>query len=144
MNRPNRTLAVSTIVLGVFFILVSIALLVGVWIVQARLTTAVNNLFEIPTRLLTIGVNEIDQWVRAGQVANSAVDELSGEIGEINQTIQENPVVFMAVNSLTNGRLYPALERVQTLGQSVYTRLSEAQTALRSMRLCSSLPTKTA
>lgn len=134
VRKPRRGLAITAIVLSAILIVVSLAAVVGVWVVQARLSQAVNRAFDLPDKLLSAAVVEIDQWVSAGQLAANAVDELSGEVQKINDTVQDRPVILGLINELTNGKLIPALQRVNAGGQAIYDKLNQAQSNVRTMR----------
>jgi hypothetical protein len=130
MITSKRVLAIVGLVLCAIFFLVSIAGIIGVWIVQARVSDIVEGVFEVADQAL-VGLNSgVERMAARQDEISTRLDEVSSGVEQLGARVVETPVLILGINELLDGRLVPALQQTDQVARELYGGLNRLQASL--------------
>lgn len=138
MRIFKRVLAVTAIVLCVLFLLVSLAGIVGAWVIRERVNTAVVGLFSLADRTVSRVSDRVEQVIDTASQAEDALDNITSAVEKIGAGVEETPVVLRLLDGLLGEKLIPAMLQLDQRSRQFYQELGQlesALTAVNSMRL---------
>jgi hypothetical protein len=133
MKTFKKILSILGVALSIVVLIACVLGIVGAWIVRANVYRAVDRLFTAADVALVNTVSRIDETVKNGQDLSSALNNLQTEIESKGKTVQDNPVVLLAVDKALDGKLIPTMVKLDSAGREIYAGLSKIDYALNTL-----------
>lgn len=129
----KKILWYTTIVLCAIFMVFSLFGVAGVWIARAGANALVNGLFDAADQAVAATISNIDEMLARRQEVRDSLQELSGKVDDLGSQIEETPIILTAMDKLMDGKLSPALQKLDGAGRRLYTGLSKLDAAVTTL-----------
>lgn len=136
----KRFLWLVAIILSITFLILSLAGVAGVWVARSYAYELVNDVFGGAEQARADASIQVKEVVAQRQALQDGLTELSLEINRISGKLEATPVVFLALDELLDGKLVPAITKLDQAGRQIYADLADldaAVTALNSISIFS-------
>jgi hypothetical protein len=133
MKTSKKILSMTGVVLSIIVLVVCVFGMAGVWVARANINQAVNRVFGAADLALGQTASKIDDMTQKSQDLTSSLTNLSTEIESKGKTVQDNPVVLLAVNKALDGKLIPAIVQLDSTARDVYAGISKVEYALNAL-----------
>ncbi|HTP00552.1 MAG TPA: hypothetical protein VMJ64_04205 [Anaerolineales bacterium] len=133
MKNFPRILSVLGVVFSYVMLVLCVLGIVGVWVLRANVIQAADRVFQAADVALVQTVSRIEEAVKNGQDLQASLDALSTTIQAKGKTVQDNPVVLQAVDQALDGKLIPALVKLDGTWRDIYAGLTRINYALNTL-----------
>ena len=120
----KRFLWLVAIILSITFIILSLAGIAGLWVARSYAYGVVNDVFDGAEQARADASIQVKEVVAQRQALQDGLTELSLEIDRISGKLESTPVVFLALDDLLDGKLVPAITKLDQAGRQIYADLA--------------------
>ncbi len=129
----KRFLWLVAIILSIAFLILSLAGIAGVWVARSYANELVYDVFDGAEQARAGASAQVKEVVAQRQALQDGLTELSLEIERISGDLEATPVVFMALDELLDGKLAPALTKLDQAGRQIYADLAGLDAAVTAL-----------